>query len=139
MSDSKPPVMEPVPAVSRRKWWLLTGAGALAVMAVLYVFPPEQSSFYPQCVFQSVTGLNCPGCGGLRAAHQLLHGNFAAAWALNPVAVLVSPLLAYEGAIRLGRRRVWPSLLQKPVIGFSVIVLFIAFGIVRNLPALAGR
>lgn len=139
MSDSKPPVMESVPAVSRRKWWGLAGVGALAMMAILYVFPPEQSSFYPQCIFRRVTGLDCPGCGGLRAAHQLLHGHFAAAWALNPVAVMLAPLLAYEGVIRLGRQRVWPSLLQKPIIGFSVILLFIGFGIVRNLPALAGR
>lgn len=75
---------------NRTRWlsWSLAGAGGAAVAAVLYFFPPEQARFFPRCVFQSLTGLQCPGCGGLRASHQLLHGNLAAAWQLNPLVVL---------------------------------------------------
>jgi hypothetical protein len=66
---------------------------AAAVVAVLYSFAPEKHAFYPRCVFYSVTGLQCPGCGGLRAAHRLLHGEIAAAWKFNPLAVSLIPLL----------------------------------------------
>ena len=30
----------------------------------------------PPCVFNRVTGLYCPGCGGTRAVRALLHGHF---------------------------------------------------------------
>jgi hypothetical protein len=77
-------------ATNRQRWfaWILAGAGCAAIATVLYVFPPEQVRFFPRCVFHALTGLQCPGCGGLRAAHQLLHGNLAAAWHLNPLVVL---------------------------------------------------
>ena len=133
MSENKPPVMEAAQPASSRLWWWLTLAVCAAGVLVLYLFAPDKNAFYPQCFFRQATGWDCPGCGGLRAAHQLLHGNFSTAWQLNPLAVLLGPLLAYEAAIRLPRQRTWPSLLQKPAIGFSVIFLFIAFGIWRNI------
>ena len=54
------------------------------VLLVLYCYNPSTSSFYPLCLFHSVTGLHCAGCGGLRAAHALLHGNVAESFAYNP-------------------------------------------------------
>lgn len=61
---------------------------------LLFFFDPETAGFYPPCLFKTVLGAQCPGCGSLRAAHQLLHGNFAAAWALNPTLMIVGPLAA---------------------------------------------
>jgi hypothetical protein len=72
--------------------------GALAVFlfagVLLFFFDPATSSFYPPCLFRTFLGTQCPGCGSLRAAHQLLHGNIAAAWALNPTLMIVGPLAA---------------------------------------------
>lgn len=72
--------------------------GILAVLlfagTLLFLFDPATSSFYPPCLFKTVLGVPCPGCGSLRAAHQLLHGHFAAAWALNPALMIVGPLAA---------------------------------------------
>ncbi len=42
---------------------------------VLFCFDPERCGFYPICIFHQSTGLLCPGCGSLRAMHQLLHGH----------------------------------------------------------------
>ena len=78
--------------MSRRKT-LILGTAALAA-AVLFLFDPATSAFYPPCLFRTVLGTQCPGCGSLRAAHQLLHGNFAAAWTLNPTLMIVVPLAA---------------------------------------------
>ncbi|HEY3351145.1 MAG TPA: DUF2752 domain-containing protein [Thermoanaerobaculia bacterium] len=78
--------------MSRRKI-LILGTAALAG-AVLFFFDPATAGFYPPCLFKTFLGAQCPGCGSLRAAHQLLHGNFAAAWGLNPTLMIVGPLAA---------------------------------------------
>ena len=77
--------------VRRRRFGILAG---VLLVAVLFFFNPATTSFYPPCLFRTFLGTQCPGCGSLRAAHQLLHGNFAAAWALNPTLMIVGPLAA---------------------------------------------
>jgi hypothetical protein len=72
--------------------------GALVALllagTLLFFFDPATASFYPPCLFKTFLGVQCPGCGSLRAAHQLLHGNFGAAWDLNPTLMIVGPLAA---------------------------------------------
>ena len=70
---------------------------ALAVLGAalaLFFFDPAAHSFYPPCPLHALTGLDCPTCGGLRAAHQLLHGHFRAAFGLNPFLFFALPALA---------------------------------------------
>jgi hypothetical protein len=81
---------------------LLILAGAAAV--VLLVFDPATADFFPPCLFRSLFGFQCPGCGSLRAAHQLLHGDLAAAWALNRTVFVALPLAALAGVIGVIRR-----------------------------------
>ena len=117
-------------------WWLglvvaLVGAG------VLYFFNPVESHFYPRCFFKMATGLDCPGCGGLRATHQLLHGHWHTAFVLNPLLVLTLPLAAFF-AIRAGWEkrtgRRWPRLFQITTVVWMGAVLVIGFGVLRNVP-----
>ncbi|HXG48326.1 MAG TPA: DUF2752 domain-containing protein, partial [Methylomirabilota bacterium] len=68
---------------------LALGASALVV---LYSVPPQQSSLYPRCLLHQWTGWQCPGCGGLRAAHELLHGRVLQAFHLNALCVLALPI-----------------------------------------------
>ena len=42
----------------------------------------------PFCIFHSITGLPCWGCGTIRAVHALLHGCICDALWLNPLAVV---------------------------------------------------
>jgi hypothetical protein len=111
--------------------------GATAMLAVLFFFAPDEYSFYPRCLLHTLTGLQCPGCGGLRAAHQLLHGNVAAAFHYNPLLVLLSPLLAAFVIAAIGREttgRTVPRLFKHPVWIWVLVGLLIAYGIIRNLP-----
>ncbi len=75
----------------------------LAGGIVLFFFDPATTGFYPPCLFKTIFGHACPGCGSLRAMHQLLHGNVAAAWALNPMVMIVGPL-AVAAALFTGLR-----------------------------------
>ena len=70
------------------------GGGGPGSGAVLFFFNPAQHGFYPICLFHALTGLNCPGCGGTRAAYQLLHGHLLRALQDNALFVLSLAALA---------------------------------------------
>ena len=110
---------------------------AFAGGGLLFVVDPAQHALYPACWFYATTGLRCPGCGGLRATHQLLHGHLAAAWALNPLAVLLTPLFAWFGVdavLTLVRGRGLPKSTPQPAVIWLGAAGLLAFGILRNLP-----
>jgi hypothetical protein len=118
-------------------WWMLAGVAAGAVLWTLFRFNPSEHGFYPQCALYRTTGLLCPGCGGLRASHQLLHGHVREAFALNPLALAALPLalwFAVEPWVRPPDRRWLPRLLTDPIaiaLGLGVIA---GFTVARNLP-----
>lgn len=109
---------------------------AAATGGALYLVDPARHEVYP-CLLHSTTGLLCPGCGGLRATHQLLHGHLAAAWTLNPLAVLLVPfyaVLACHVVLGLVRGRGLQCVAPRPVVIWSGFAGIILFGILRNLP-----
>ena len=117
----------------------ISWAGGLAAMGaaagILFFCDPVRVPIYPQCVFHRMTGLDCPGCGSLRALHALLHGDFAAALHFNAFLVLSLPLLAGLGfyfAAKKMRRE--PAARFHPAWLWFHLVAFVIFGIVRNLP-----
>src|SRR5271155_2956468 len=73
-------------------------AAVAAAIVMLHSFDPATSGLFPPCPLLYLTGWYCPGCGSLRAMHQLLRGNLHAAWALNPLTILLLPFLAYGTA-----------------------------------------
>jgi len=109
----------------------------LASGAVLFFFNPNTHGFYPVCVFHRLTGLNCPGCGGTRAAYQLLHGHFLLALRDNALFVLALAALAARGAWFAARKiRRQPATLAVPSKAWWMFLLVaIAFSVLRNLPA----
>lgn len=127
-----------MPPFPRRSWLaLLITAGLLAGVAMLYIFDPTKGRFFPICVFHALTGLECPGCGGLRAVHQLSHGHIAAAWHYNPFVVALTPVAMWLGVrelVRASTGRELPGIVTRPVYGWVLIAALFVFGIVRNLP-----
>ena len=109
---------------------------AISGALVLYLFNPAQFAFYPTCVFYKSAGLLCPGCGSLRALHQLLHGHLATALHFNALLVLSLPLMGWFGwrlAVANLTNRPLPIVIRPAWLWFGLAVL-IAFGILRNLP-----
>lgn len=116
----------------------LGAAGLLVVLTgvwILWHFDPARYGFYPRCTFHELTGWQCPGCGGLRAVHALLHGRWAESWRHNPL-----PLLAGPAAVLVCwtwyRQRVAPDSPAGwlwrvlPWFGLGGVLLF---GLLRNL------
>ena len=65
--------------------WLAVSLGGAALLAVWFALRWPT----PQCFFRALTGLPCLTCGATRAAHQFLHGHFAASFFFNPLAFLL--------------------------------------------------
>ena len=117
----------------------IVGGMLLAVfaagLAILYRFSPSQYSFYPRCPIYLTTHWLCPGCGGTRAMHELLHTNWRGALHYNalltvlaPVAVLWFAYFCYE-ALRYGRL---PAL-QLPRLAIVALgIVVVLFTVVRN-------
>ena len=134
----------PVPPDSRgRGIFFLALLVALAVgAAVLFAFNPVEHGFFPRCYVRAITGWDCPGCGGLRAAHQLLHGRVGEAFALNPLLVLALPLAAYFAARFLVEKflgRKLPQPFRGMIWLWLALGVVVVFGVVRNLPWWPGR
>jgi hypothetical protein len=129
-------------------------AAVLIVALILFFFDPARVAIYPVCPFHRLTGLDCPGCGGLRATHQLLHGNIVQALHFNALWVLSIPFLAWQSfrflkprfaAVLRSRTASTqnpgvPPQIAPPPFAFNLswvwfyLVASIVFGIVRNLP-----
>ena len=77
----------------------IAGVASAAVAAgagvwLLRTFDPNAAgSPFPPCMFHAFTGLYCIGCGLTRALHALVHGDLAGALAMNPLGVLMLPLM----------------------------------------------
>ena len=115
--------------------WLIVGALGLGATLMLFCFDPSRYAFYPQCVLHETTGLLCPGCGGLRALHQLLHGHVGAAFNLNPFLVCLAPLLLVFGTFYIAglisNRRIQFAL--SPRWFWALFACSCVFGVWRNL------
>jgi Protein of unknown function (DUF2752) len=136
--DQKTHALDPRTSLPSRTpaWFVVSSVVLIASVAVLYFFNPSQHGFYPICVFYKTTGLLCPGCGTLRAMHQLLHGHIEAAFRFNALIVSSLPLLAL-GFLQSARYRA----LNKPAMAWvrpnwlwALLVILIVFGILRNVP-----
>jgi hypothetical protein len=105
----------------------------LAALGVLYAFSPSEHRFYPQCVFHAMTGWSCPGCGSLRAVHNLLHGDFAMAFRFNPLLMVLAPLGV--GAWLVRGEAAFTAIPAKAI--WVLLAVIVGFGVVRNLPVAA--
>jgi len=118
----------------------LLGIVFIGMVLVLYFYNPSTSSFYPLCLFHSLTGLHCAGCGGLRAAHALLQGNVGESFAYNPLLIITAPSFLVV-ALAIKWLSIFPIYAAKPEIYrriryFTpiVVITVIGYTILRNLP-----
>lgn len=124
-----------------RRWLAPAAVAGAAVSAAVLLrsVDPYEHGHYPTCPLVLLTGWWCPGCGALRGTHDLLHGDLAGAAARNPLLLVALPyLLLGFGAwvLRLSGRRVPSSTSAPPWTIWAVLVVVLAFGVLRNLPGM---
>ena len=91
----------------RVPWW---GAALVVLWAVFVAlgltFGDGEGGGLILCHFKRSTGRPCPSCGSSRGVLAALHGDFAEAWAWNPLVMSALGTLAVLTLLRLatGRR-----------------------------------
>ncbi len=117
---------------------LVTVAAILAGgAAVLYCIPPGPGSLYPRCLFHSLTGLYCPGCGSTRCLHALVHGNVRQAAAFNVLLLLALPFLVCWGIRCLwnvGKPRTGSGWRLPAWTIYTLFGIVVTYWILRNIP-----
>jgi len=126
-----------VRAIPKSLWMILAVGGTLAALLILYFFAPMQYAFYPRCLFYTLTGLSCPGCGSLRAMHHLLHGHWTAAFHCNPLLIVLLPILPgafISHLLHAATGRDMFAVFKRPFWIWLLLGVMVAFSILRNLP-----
>lgn len=103
-----------------RKHWLPLAA-CLVYYAASYVFTGVG------CLFYSIVGLPCPGCGGTRALTALLGGDIAAALHWHPLIILML-CAALLGAILFLTRESMP-VWWKTVLWCLIVLLLVVYAV----------
>lgn len=117
--------------------WTWAAAGSFLALGLGYLAvanPHDPSVLMPKCPTKLLTGVDCPGCGGLRMTHDLLHGDLAGAAHSNLFLLLLLPVLAV--VLGMFARARWQG---RPLrfdvrAGYAILVVAIVFTVVRNLP-----
>lgn len=89
----------------------------------------------PHCLWKTVTGTDCPGCGSQRMAHALMHGDFFGAWHANAFALCSLPPIAFMLWLEIHRSR-HPRLyaaLHRPLFIRLLLAAILIWWILRNL------
>lgn len=111
---------------------------ALSGLAILFfVLNPTEHQIFPRCIFNSITGYYCPGCGSQRAIHSLLHLDLAGVVSYNFLFLPASLLILYHYTFPIINKKFnlkLPNVFyfrSTPWIIFGVVMVFF---ILRNLP-----
>ncbi|MFF3627480.1 DUF2752 domain-containing protein [Streptomyces sp. NPDC002164] len=135
-----PPAAAPAPGPGARLRRLAVPVGVMAAVVGAFGYvgavDPNEPGHYPVCPLLRLTGLYCPGCGGLRSAHAFAHGDIAAALGSNALAVagyVFFAVLWVVWTVRAARGRPM-SIAAGPALWWGIGAVLIVFSVVRNLP-----
>lgn len=114
----------------------------LMISGVLIYFyqnhPATAGTYFLRCPSNFIFGILCPGCGSQRALHHLLHFEIVEAIRCNLLFVLAIPAVLYWLLLHFYSIIFTPKknsqISMNKYVWIGLCVLFILFGVVRNLP-----
>lgn len=122
----------------RMGWPVATIATLTAATVAIHLRDPHRSGSWGLCP-SAALGVWCPGCGGLRAVHDLTHLRVLDAASSNLLLVVAVPVVL----VQLGRWTLdgWTGRVRAPlgrhldvVLSVVGLVSLAAFTVLRNLP-----
>lgn len=128
-------LIPPLPKISLRRNIIIGSLVAVALIIFYFIADPATSRIMPKCIFHSVTGLDCPGCGSQRLIHALLHGDLAAAFRANALLFIMLPVIPAMVWLEFTRNRhlrIYRAIHSR----LSLIIIssvIIAWTVIRNL------
>jgi len=109
----------------------------LVLAALFFVIDPTKHSIFPRCIFNSLTGYYCPGCGSQRAIHSLLHLDFAGVVNYNflfiPAFLLIFYYYLHPVFNKIFRWKL-PNVFYFKSTPWVIFAFVIIFWVLRNLP-----
>lgn len=114
---------------------VLCTAAVLLCAGLLYAFLVSRMRLSVPCLFHTLTGLKCPGCGVSRMCSALLRGDFGEAFRQNRAVLSLLPFGIYvaaawcAGYIRSGVRLLCGA---PKAAAWTIVAVLIVFGIARN-------
>ena len=139
------PTIDSRPRLRRLAAPMATAVGIVVATGYIRLGDPNQPGHYPMCPTLALLGIDCPGCGGLRATHALAHGDIATAFDHNALFVVLVPVLV--GLWALWTYRAWTGITPArtpardrvsraaPIV---VLVVAMTFAVVRNFVPFLG-
>lgn len=108
---------------------------AAGAWVLRHVDPNLPNNLLPRCPFHALTGLWCPGCGMTRALHALVHGDVLQALHMNPLGMLMLPVLPMMLLWSWG----WQPRALQPLMRWAMdprtwLATLPAYWLLRNLP-----
>lgn len=124
-----------------RAGWILAGI-ILLYFAVSQWFHFDAALHLPRCVFHSLTGFYCIGCGGGRAMSALAHGKILQAMYYNafyPYAMLVGGWFMISQTIqRISKGRLQIGLHYRNIYLFIGLGILVVNFLIKNFLLLKG-
>lgn len=107
----------------------------LALGIFYYTINPETFAYTPKCIFNSITGLHCPGCGTQRALHEVLHGNIWTGLQHNFLLLFAAIIIPYK--LYVSNKSTNSSkkhILHHFASPWFILAIVLGFWILRNIP-----
>lgn len=117
---------------------MVAGGGLAALTVALHFRDPHQQGSWGICPLAAI-GIDCPGCGGLRAVNDLTHLRFLDAASSNLLFIVSIPVLVWIYLRWTAGRwtgRAWdPSARWLRIAGIVLATAAVVFTVLRNTPA----
>ena len=105
-------------------------------LGILYYIWLKVTEIGIPCIFKTVTGYSCPGCGITRMLEAVLRLDFKAAYEYNGAVLILLPILGvvygFETVRYIKDGKTKYTLVSKLVMAVACVIL-LTFGVVRNI------
>lgn len=106
----------------------------LLILLITYLYLGNKFHIYIDCPIKKITGLYCPGCGITRMLLSILQLDVYQAFRYNPLLFICLPFFVFFiiESIISKKEPLYNKIPTK--IWVMIIIMFIIYGILRNIP-----